>query len=594
MFFFCFAGIASLQRWAKNIDLKHGVLGDVLEIMKLNGESMQSYEKLTVLMFDEVKVASTLEYDVAHDEIVGPHSQMQVIMARGVSSNWKQLIYVDFDQKITKEILFDIIEKLDDIGFKTICCVSDCGGGNIGLWKALDINYENPVFSIPNGREIVYMPDVPHILKLLRNWLLDTGFVIGDQIINKKPLEALISKTSTELSVCHKLSKGHLTCAGPQRQKVCLASNLLSHTTATALLHYKPIEDNKLLEDTANFIELINNWFDLMNVRHPNDRRTPFTTPYGLALEEQDSLLNKVYDKILSMRCTGKFGLQIFQKAMLMQINATKVLLKILQQNGLKYILTCKINQDALENLFSQLRGRGGLDDHPTPLNALYRLRMMILGKNPGITSNQTNTTHVYDEEFMVATVLKKINLQINNVENLEGSGSSTESDSESLQAIDKNKYEMEEDAIEYLAGWVAKKYKLQFPELGSTTTQCNLELTQEHDYQTPTWIHHLSYGGLIVPNQDFKNKVIRIERLFKKITKNQIPKRLGVVRYLTNKIFRHMEIEEKYKPVIQTYIKQRIFIRMRYMNQHSNLLKKKRKAKAQLQKLQKFRRLMT
>jgi len=113
-----------------------------------------------------------------------------------------------------------------------------------------------------------------------------------------------------------------------------------------------------------------------MNVRHPNDRRTPFTTPYGLALEEQDSLLNKMYETILLMRCTGKFGLQIFQKAILMQINGTKVLLKILQQNGLQYILTCKINQDTLENLFSQLRGTGGLDDHPTPLNALYRLRM--------------------------------------------------------------------------------------------------------------------------------------------------------------------------------------------------------------------------
>jgi len=25
-----------------------------------------------------------------------------------------------------------------------------------------------------------------------------------------------------------------------------------------------------------------------------------------------------------------------------------------------------------------------------------------------------------------------------------------------------------------------------------------NLELTQEHDYQIPTWIYHLSYGGLI------------------------------------------------------------------------------------------------
>lgn len=573
--------------------MRNGVLGDVLKIMKLNGEGMQSYEKLTVLMFDEVKVASTLEYDVVRDEVIGPHSQMHVIMARGIASNWKQQVYVDFDKKMTKEIIFDVIEKLDEIGFKTICCVSDCGGGNIGLWKALNINYEDPVFSIPNGREIVYVPDVPHILKLLRNWLLDTGFLIGDQIINKKPLESLISKTSTELSVCHKLNSEHLTCAGPQRQKVRLASQLLSHTTAIALLHYRPIEDNKLFEDTANFIELINNWFDLMNVRHPNDKRTPFTTPYGLALEEQDLLLNKMYDTILSMRCTGKFGLQIFQKAILMQINGTKVLLKILQQNGLKYMLTCKINQDALENLFSQLRGRGGLDDHPTPLNALYRLRMLILGKNPGITSQQTNTTHVNNEEFMVATALKKINLKINNVENLDESGSTTESDNDSLQEID-NKYEMEEDATEYLAGWVAKKYKIQFPELGLTTTKCNLEIPLEHDYQIPTWIHHLSYGGLIAPSQDFKNQVIRIERLFKKITKNQIPKRLGVVKYLTNKIIRQMEIEEKYKPVIQTYIKQRVFIRMRYLNQHSNLLIKKRKAKAQLQKMKKLKRLMT
>lgn len=52
--------------------------------------------------------------------------------------------------------------------------------------------------------------------------------------------------------------------------------------------------------------------------------------------------------------------------------------------------------------------------------------------KNPGITSNQTNTTHVNDEEVMVATALKKVNLKINNVDILEESGSNTESDSES------------------------------------------------------------------------------------------------------------------------------------------------------------------
>lgn len=191
--------------------MRNGILHDVLQIMQLNGNDMEAYEKLTVLMFDEVKVSSTIEYDTLHDEVLRPHSQMQVVMARGIASSWKQPVYVDFDKKITQEILFEIIEKLDLIGFKVVCCVSDCGGGNIGLWKSLNINFKQPIFTLPSGKNIVYVPDTPHIFKLIRNWLLDTGFKINDKIINKQPIEALITLMSSELNVCHKLSKEHLT-----------------------------------------------------------------------------------------------------------------------------------------------------------------------------------------------------------------------------------------------------------------------------------------------------------------------------------------------------------------------------------------------
>lgn len=92
--------MSSLQRWAKSINMRNGVLEDVLNIMKLNGDGLQDYEKLTVLMFDEVKISTTMEYDVLRDEVVGPHSQMQVVMARGVASPWKQPIYIDFDKKM--------------------------------------------------------------------------------------------------------------------------------------------------------------------------------------------------------------------------------------------------------------------------------------------------------------------------------------------------------------------------------------------------------------------------------------------------------------------------------------------------------------
>jgi len=79
------------------------------------------------------------------------------------------------------------------------------------------------------------------------------------------------------------------------------------------------------------------------------------------------------------MRCNG---LQIFQKALFVLINEMKLLLKIVRGHGLKYILTSRVNQDALENLFSQLQTRGGLNDHLSPSNALYRLHMIILGKS--------------------------------------------------------------------------------------------------------------------------------------------------------------------------------------------------------------------
>jgi len=154
---------------------------------------------------------------------------------------------------------------------------------------------------------------------------------------------------------------------------------------------------------------------------------------------------------------------------------------------------------------------------------------------------------------------------------------------------------DLELDATEYLAGWVAKKYKLQFPELGSTTTTVNsIQKTHGHDYSVPSWINRLSYGGLIIPSNDFKIKMFRVEKLYRKITKQQIPKGPGVIKNLTKKILSRMEIAKKYNPVVQTYIKQRVLIQMKYLNEHSSKLLKKRKAKSQLHKLQKLKRLMT
>lgn len=105
-------------------------------------------------------------------------------MAHGLFAKWKQPIYVGFDQKITKELLFEIITEVYNAGYLTVACVHDCGGANIGLWKELGISTEHTEFQHPITNSKVFMfADSPHLLKLIRNWFIDTGFILKIKIL---------------------------------------------------------------------------------------------------------------------------------------------------------------------------------------------------------------------------------------------------------------------------------------------------------------------------------------------------------------------------------------------------------------------------
>ncbi|XP_046595722.1 uncharacterized protein LOC107225950 [Neodiprion lecontei] len=97
-----------------------------------------------------------------------------------------------------------------------------------------------------------------------------------------------------------------------------------------------------------------------------------------------------------------------------MSINSLKALRKDLKvRYDISYILTRKLNRDSLENFFSQLRTRGALDDHPAPMNALLRIRMIVLGKNPGIVQRNTNTVDIAHDEYVVAKVLQRASISV-------------------------------------------------------------------------------------------------------------------------------------------------------------------------------------
>lgn len=351
-------GISTLQSWASNVDLQHGVLKDILRVMETCGDKKTELQRLTVLTYDEVKVSSLIEYDQKCDEIVGPYKYMQVVMARGLFSQWKQPVFIGFDTKMTKLLLEQIVSDLNAVKYEVVACVSDCGGGNLGVWKELNINIDQTFFFHPITKNKIYVfADIPHILKLIRNWFLDHGFILQDgKKITKAPVKCLIEKTTTEISSCHKLKPIHITCEKSQRQNVALAAQLMSNTTATALKRYLPGEDKELAKNVGDFFQMINIWFDILNSYSPS-ASVQTKRPYGTNFENQNQILNTAIETFKSMRVISKNSLQIFQKGAIISTTSVQHLFQDLKERyGISYILTHRLNQDCLENLFSQVK----------------------------------------------------------------------------------------------------------------------------------------------------------------------------------------------------------------------------------------------
>ncbi|KAK3918927.1 Transposable element P transposase [Frankliniella fusca] len=281
---------------------------------------------------------------------------MQVAMVRGIYGKWKVPIYLNFDQKMTPEILMDIIKKMHEAGYLIKAACSDMGGWN---QETLEFHMKSLGYHIPltQMKRIFFLADAPHCLKLTRNWLLDTGFVLSDgSIADKKPLEALVKLVSSpqnplEVTSCYKLTEAHMKCEKTSRQSVRLAAQLLSHSTAVALQRYLPGDDPEAALRLSKVIGTINSWFDVFNSYILYS--TPLKSAYGTHLVEQDKCLDDMYHLMSTMHCGEKKFLQVFQKAIMISIKSLQMLRVELELRfEKKFILTHRLNQDLLEIFF--------------------------------------------------------------------------------------------------------------------------------------------------------------------------------------------------------------------------------------------------
>jgi predicted RNase H-like nuclease (RuvC/YqgF family) len=70
--------LRTIARWAEKINMRQGVLTDVLRLMKIASSSFSETEKLAVLSFDEMSISCVYDFDRKVEEVIGPHSKIQV------------------------------------------------------------------------------------------------------------------------------------------------------------------------------------------------------------------------------------------------------------------------------------------------------------------------------------------------------------------------------------------------------------------------------------------------------------------------------------------------------------------------------------
>ncbi|GFR96767.1 THAP domain-containing protein 9 [Elysia marginata] len=127
---------------------------------------MESRDRLCILVFDEISLKCSLNYNVERDYVEGledfgmacgrtekPANHATAFMVRGLMAKWKQpfgyfLNHSTIKSAILHRILMTAIEKLKSLDLTVKAVICDQGSTNCSVFRYLGLHLINPTSSI--------------------------------------------------------------------------------------------------------------------------------------------------------------------------------------------------------------------------------------------------------------------------------------------------------------------------------------------------------------------------------------------------------------------------------------------------------------
>lgn len=556
---------STIRKWIGNSKFKAGFSPRLFYQIKKKSEVMTDEEKYCTVIFDEMKIQKGLEYSKYLDQIEGFEdlgnfgrsnkfgTQAMVFLARGIYSSWKMpLAYFICGSSMKHNVLQNLIKstitKVMDAGLKVVAIVCDQGTNNQSALKSLGISVDKPYFFV-DEKKIFSIFDIPHIFKNIRN-----NFLYNDLVFNGNKVSFTDIRKTYEIDVksttgrsLMKLTPEHLN-PGPFRKMSCkLALQIFSNSVSAAIKTV--INTGQLITETAEytaiFLKYMNNLFDTTNSKFLYSKN-----PFQCALSDKRPVVEEtIRDAINTMQHLWKLTEKEPTRPPSFDgiVWSLRAILGLYQQQktlDFPYLLTNRLNQDAIENTFAQFRQRGGYNVNPTArtFRTTFRLSSIANLVKPSEVSNcEIDVDDILtDTESMSANPISE---PISTSQSPLSSHSYSCSTSSSGASDNKDEEETEKGTLEdcsnvYFAGYLAKKCHDKFKCDSCKNSLLGVgELENERQLLILNKMYSAQMSvGLTTPSENFVKFVDLSFQTIAAVFKGN-PSKRGLYKYISNKI---------------------------------------------------------
>lgn len=315
--------------------------------------------------------------------------------------------------RVYQKILFEIIGKAEKLGLKVHYITSDMGSSNQAFWKKNNITagryskINNFLYHpLDLNRKIYIIADAPHLFKNMKNMLVNNKIIyISDEIKNKNNLptneikidhinDIINYQKDFDFFLAPKLNEADLLPDHFQKMKVSNATNIISRDVSSSLEFLSITLDKPEYLTTAWYINLIERWFTLMTSRHPTLALSKLSViKYNETIQFLQDFMQIIPELYVGESKSWKpsqMGALISTKSVLDLQNL------FLNEMNYKFLLTSRLTQDCLENLFCTVRAK---QIKPTALQFKNNLKLITVSqylKDPSKSSYEKD-----DREFL-------------------------------------------------------------------------------------------------------------------------------------------------------------------------------------------------